>query len=35
MAGDTLRIPEINVEVPMSKFYTGIDLSDGYAAQAG
>jgi Uma2 family endonuclease len=32
---DTLRMPEIDVEVPMAEFYTGIDLSDQTTAQAG
>jgi Uma2 family endonuclease len=31
-AGDTLRMPEIDVEVPMAEFYTGIDLSEEPAA---
>jgi Uma2 family endonuclease len=27
-ATDTLRMPEIDVEVPMAEFYTGVELSD-------
>jgi Uma2 family endonuclease len=27
-ADDTLRMPEIDVEVPMAEFYTGIDLNE-------
>lgn len=34
-ADDTLHMPEIDVEVPMAEFYTGIDLSEQPAAQAG
>ena len=34
-ADDTLRMPEIDVEVPMAEFYTGIDLSEEPAAQSG
>jgi Uma2 family endonuclease len=34
-AGDTLRMPEIDVEVPMAEFYAGIDLADEGAEQAG
>lgn len=33
-AGDTLRMPEIGIEVPMADFYVGIDLADQAAAQA-
>jgi hypothetical protein len=25
-AGDTLRMPEIDAEVPMAEFYTGIEF---------
>jgi Uma2 family endonuclease len=32
---DILRMPEIDVEVPMSEFYVGIDLTDETAVQAG
>jgi Uma2 family endonuclease len=32
-ADDTLRMPEIDVEVPMAEFYTGIDLSEEPATQ--
>jgi Uma2 family endonuclease len=31
---DTLRMPEIEVEVPMAEFYSGIDLTDEAVAQA-
>jgi Uma2 family endonuclease len=31
---DTLRMPEIDVEVPMAEFYAGIDLTDEATAQA-
>jgi Uma2 family endonuclease len=34
-ADDTLRMPEIDVEVPMADFYTGLDLDEEPAAQAG
>lgn len=30
---DTLRMPEIGIEVPMAEFYIGIDLQDEAAAQ--
>jgi Uma2 family endonuclease len=33
-ADDTLRMPEIDVEVPMAEFYAGIDLPDEAVAQA-
>jgi Uma2 family endonuclease len=33
-ADDTLRMPEIGIEVPMAEFYVGIDLPDEAAAQA-
>jgi hypothetical protein len=33
-ADDTLRMPEIGIEMPMAEFYVGIDLSDEAAAQA-
>jgi Uma2 family endonuclease len=33
-ADETLRMPEIDVEVPMAEFYTGIDLTDDATAQA-
>ena len=32
---DTLRMPEIAVEVPMAEFYAGIELSGEAAEQAG
>ncbi len=32
---DTLRMPEIGIEVPMVEFYVGIDLPDQAAAEAG
>jgi Uma2 family endonuclease len=32
-ADDTLHMPEIDIEVPMAEFYTGIDLSEQPAAQ--
>jgi hypothetical protein len=32
---DTLHMPEIDVEVPMPEFYTGIDFSDQTTAQTG
>jgi Uma2 family endonuclease len=31
---DTLRMPEIDTEVPMTEFYTDVDLTDQAAAQA-
>ena len=31
---ETLRMPEIDVEVPMAEFYSGIDLTDEATAQA-
>jgi Uma2 family endonuclease len=34
-AGDTLRLSEIGVEVPMTEFYIGLDLTDQATAQAG
>jgi len=34
-AEDTLRMPEIDVEVPMAEFYAGIDLDDQTTTQAG
>ena len=34
-ADDTLRMPEIDVEVPMAEFYTGIDLTEEQAAPSG
>jgi hypothetical protein len=34
-ADDTLRMPEIDVEVPMADFYAGLDLSEEGAAPAG
>jgi Uma2 family endonuclease len=34
-ATDTLRMPEIGIEVPMTEFYVGVDLPDQPAAQAG
>jgi Uma2 family endonuclease len=33
-AGDTLRMPEIGVEVPMAEFYIGIELADEGIAEA-
>jgi Uma2 family endonuclease len=33
-ADDTLRMPEIGIEVPMAEFYVGIDLSDEAVARA-
>ncbi len=33
-AGDTLRMPEIGVEVPMAEFYTGIELPPESSAEA-
>jgi Uma2 family endonuclease len=33
-AADTLRMPEIDIEVPMTEFYTDVDLTDQAAAQA-
>jgi Uma2 family endonuclease len=33
-AGDLLRMPEIDVEVPIAEFYTGIDLIEEAIAQA-
>jgi Uma2 family endonuclease len=33
-ANETLRMPEIDVEVPMAEFYAGIDLTDEATAQA-
>jgi Uma2 family endonuclease len=33
-ADETLRMPEIDAEVPMAEFYTGIDLTDQATAQA-
>jgi hypothetical protein len=35
IAADTLRMPEIDVEVPMTEFYAGIDLTDDATAQPG
>ncbi|WP_428487182.1 Uma2 family endonuclease [Rhodopila sp.] len=32
---DTLRMPEIDVQVPMAEFYTGIDLVEQTAEQTG
>jgi Uma2 family endonuclease len=34
-AGDTLHMPEIDIEVPMAEFYASIDLPEEPAAQAG
>jgi Uma2 family endonuclease len=34
-ADDILRMPEIDIEVPMAEFYVGLNLSDEAAAQAG
>ena len=34
-AADTLRMPEIGVEVPIAEFYTGIELSEETTAQGG
>ena len=34
-ADDILRMPEIDIEVPMAEFYTGLNLNDEAAAQAG
>jgi Uma2 family endonuclease len=34
-ADDILRMPEIDVEVPMAEFYTGVDLSEEPDAAAG
>jgi Uma2 family endonuclease len=34
-ADDTMRMPEIDIEIPMTEFYTGLDLTDQAAAQAG
>ncbi len=33
-ANDTLRMPEVGIEVPMAELYLGIDLPDEAAAQA-
>jgi Uma2 family endonuclease len=33
-ATETLRMPEIDVEVPLAEFYAGIDLTDEATAQA-
>ncbi|HEX4368445.1 MAG TPA: Uma2 family endonuclease [Rhodopila sp.] len=33
-ADDTLRMPEIDVEVPMAEFYTGIDITEEQAAES-
>ena len=33
-ADDTLRMPEIGIEVPMAEFYVGVDVSNEAAAQA-
>jgi Uma2 family endonuclease len=33
-ATDTLRMPEIGIEVPMTELYVGVDLPDQAAAQA-
>jgi Uma2 family endonuclease len=33
-ADETLRMPEIDVEVPMAEFYIGIDLTDEATARA-
>jgi Uma2 family endonuclease len=33
-ADDTLRMPEIGIEVPMTEFYTGIDFTDEASTQA-
>ncbi len=33
-ADDTLRMPEIDIEVRMAEFYTGIDLTAERAEQA-
>jgi hypothetical protein len=33
-ADDLLRMPEIDVEVPLAEFYTGIDLTEEAIAQA-
>ena len=33
-ADDTLRMPEIDVEVPMAEFYTGIEITDEPAAES-
>ncbi len=30
---DTLRMPEIDAEVPLAEFYVGVDLTDGVATQ--
>jgi Uma2 family endonuclease len=34
-ADDTLRMPEIDVEVPMADFYAGINLNEEPSTQAG
>jgi len=33
-ADDTLRMPEIDVEVPMVEFYTGIEITEEPAAES-
>jgi Uma2 family endonuclease len=33
-ADETLRMPEIGIEVPMAEFYVGVELPDEAAAQA-
>lgn len=33
-AEDTLRMPEIDVEVPMAEFYTGIEITEESAAES-
>ena len=33
-AGETLRMPEIDLEVPMAEFYAGIELADEGASAA-
>jgi hypothetical protein len=35
MADDVLRMPEIDVEVPMAEFYVGVELADESDAEAG
>jgi hypothetical protein len=34
LPGDTLRMPEIDVEVPMAEFYVGVDLTEQAPSQA-
>lgn len=34
-AADTLRMPEIDIEVPMAEFYTGIEIVDDAETESG